>query len=227
MHAFARWALPALLVAAPAAALADDPAPFRIGVGGSFDVGTFVAASSFFGPSVSTRFTNVTVPVWIGSLRVEPEIGYASASVENKDTFEGVTETESVSSSAFRLGGTVAWSWELVERTRLYVGPRIGVIFRSTEDESSTSEPGSVTIQRTTSATDFFVGAALGGEAFLTPNFSLGVEAQATYVNFGEPETERKPAPEPPPDPDLVEQSSTDGSTFGTQVLISARVYFL
>ncbi|WP_373044856.1 outer membrane beta-barrel protein [Vulgatibacter sp.] len=219
----ARWALPALLAALPLSAAAQEEKPFRIGIGGSVDVANINLVGSERVTFLPVGFSNVSVPMWFGALRIEPEFGYLATSAEETFSFEGDRESFELDTSAFRLGGGIAWSVPVEERTRIYFGPKLGVIFRSSEEKESVrfgEEEDSQTTKVT--STDFWIGAAVGGEAFLTPNFSLGIEAQLNYVDLGEPEVEFDPEPEGQ-QPDI----EVDASLLSTHALFTARIYFL
>ena len=246
MNRFVRRVALALIVASPLGAAAQDvveprpvPKPFRIGVGGSFELtnilvldidGNETLANGF----VPTSFTDVTIPMWIGEhIRIEPHVGWLESGGERRTTFEGeLLDQEEASISAFRIGTGVAWAWDVAERTKVYVGPRFGLVFNTREEEEFERIPPDLEgarTTRTTTSTDFWIGAAVGGEAFLTEAFSLGLEAQLNYVSFGEPDVDVDvdPEPEPQPEPEPGPVTDRDSGLWTTRLAIFARVYFL
>ena len=174
-----RWALPALLATMPLAATAQDDAVAartRVGIGASVNMG----GVGLLGVESGIAFTpigmmNLHLPILTaGGLRIEPEFGYFNYSSSNSFAESSTT--------ALRLGVGVAWAWEPLERTSLYVGPKIGLSFRSTDYDQ---DEGGFDVLEDDDATDFWIGAAVGGEGFVTEGFSLGLEAQLNYINFG------------------------------------------
>jgi len=185
------FVLPALLAAAvPATASARDAADrTRVGVGASVNMGGIGLLGVESGISFAPLGTmNLHVPIRTAAgFRLEPEIGYTNFSDDHS------------SWSAFRFGLGLAWSWMPLDRTLLYAGPKFGLTIRSTEYDAVIEE-----FSEEEDATDFWIGAAVGGEGFVTDGFSLGLEAQLSYVDFGE----------------------SDDSAVSTNALFFGRFYF-
>lgn len=204
---------------------------FRIGIGAAVDLATFeifrdtsvsnTLGTQFTGSEVNISpggFTALQVPIWIDDLRIEPEIGYYRASQEadfDRGDFGGQKTT--VVASGLRLGAGVAWAFEVAERTWAYVGPRFGVVLR---DESQEMEVEGESQEVTLSSTDLWIGLGLGGEAFLTPGFSVGVEGQLNYYSLGDPRVSVAPAEGIDLDPGDLSRS-----IINTNALIFGRVY--
>lgn len=210
-----------MAASAVAPATASAQSDFRIGIGASVEMTRVDVGGDDEIAWLPIGGANLRVRIWIGSLRIEPEIGDLRLRVETRSSFDGETSSFDIAQSAFRIGTGIAWSFAPDESTRIYFGPRFGLIFHALEFEESDSfldETFSEKQER--SATDFCIGASVGGQAFLTKRFSLGIEAQINYVNLGEPEVERTPAEEEPI------RSEFDGSILSTRALFLARFYF-
>lgn len=115
--------------------------------------------------SLQDNQTEIGLPIWGSSFVVEPYISFASVSSVGKDLGAGALLRFNL-----RQGEAVP-----------YFGFRLGVLYLSPEEGDS--------------VTDFVLGPALGGEYFLSPNFSLGVEAQVNLAisderssRFGNPD---------------------------------------
>jgi hypothetical protein len=120
------------------------------------------------------------------NFRIEPEFGIYSS--EREASLSGITgpstsQTESFSST--RLGISLFYRAPVAESFAILVGPRAGFVWLSSEEKVTGTDPES----ESTSESDFYAGAALGGEYMLSNNFGIGAEAQLNYVSLGEPET--------------------------------------
>lgn len=115
----------------------------------------------------------ISVPVTTSSFRLEPEVGYFRYSQSQNDN----------SYTSSRLGlGTGVFHVSRHESTLLQLGGRVGIARRSTSIDGSGGD-------QSTSATDFFIGPAVGGEYYLSDQFSIGIEARFLYMNHGTPDT--------------------------------------
>ena len=143
----------------------------------------------------------ITVPIITSpGFRIEPEVGYFSAS--EKATVSGTTYEESVSS--WRIGVGI-FPQKMYEDFTLYYGGRVGYI-----SQKQTSEGGSDKDEETT--TGFFLAPAIGGEHNFSDHFSIGAEAQVVYATLTNEEDDR--------------DYDVDLSLFDTRGLIFFRFYF-
>ncbi|MCK4558614.1 MAG: outer membrane beta-barrel protein [Calditrichia bacterium] len=143
----------------------------------------------------------ITVPIITSpGFRIEPEVGYFSAS--EKATISGTTYEESVSS--WRIGVGI-FPQKMYEDFTLYYGGRVGYI-----SQKQTSEGGGSIDEETT--TGFFIAPAIGGEHNFSDHFSIGAEAQIVYATLTNEEDDR--------------DYDVDLSLFDTRGLIFFRFYF-
>jgi hypothetical protein len=152
----------ALLAAAASPLMAQEPeriAP-TWGLGVSLTPAALVSSSGQFIP---IGLGNLYLPIYAASgLRLEPEFGLLRTSTSSGSF--------SNSSTSLRLGVGVFGMLRDRGPTRIYLGPRVGLI--ATSSGSSTSR------------TDMYVTGALGGEHFFGPHFSLGGEVQLQYLSL-------------------------------------------
>lgn len=152
----------------------------QIGIGISFEpVRLYEFGSTTI--SYTTIPVSIYVPINIRSrFRLEPELGVFA--FKNELTNEYRTLTTTISS--IRVGIGAFYLLTPSSDLSLYVGPRVGVCFVSSEiSEQST------TIASTDKMTerDFSYGLGLGAEYFPASQVSFGGEAQFNYTNFGNP----------------------------------------
>jgi hypothetical protein len=115
--------------------------------------------------SLQDNHTEIGLPIWGSSFVVEPFLSFASVSDAGKD-----------------LGVGALFRFNLKQGDAVpYFGVRVAMLYFSPEEGDS--------------VTDFVAGPALGGEYFLSPHFSLGVEAQVNIAisdeassRFGNPD---------------------------------------
>lgn len=132
--------------------------------------------------SLQDNQTEIGLPFWTSpGLVVEPFLSFASASDVGKD---------------LAFGALIRFNLKRGEAVP-YLGVRLGMLHFSPEEGDG--------------VTDFVLGPALGGEYFLSPSFSLGVEAQVNVAlsdemssRFGNP----------------------DGTNINTATMVTATFYF-
>jgi hypothetical protein len=112
------------------------------------------------GASIQNEQFDIILPIWLGEKFVlAPAVGFLIAE-------DLGTEVDLGAMARFYFSnGTIA----------PYIGPKLGAILFSPAN-------GSTTI-------DVLAGAMLGGEYFLHPQFSLGVEAQLNFIFSGDAST--------------------------------------
>jgi hypothetical protein len=126
-------------------------------------------------------------------------------------------EVAGLRTTTFRFLLGIQWATKLSRDTFAYVGPKVGLQTRSISLQSNLDDrPGELTVR----AVDFWLGAAGGGEAFLTRHFSLGVEVGFYYLNQGSPSILGV-------DPSDAEDALDDLWLLSTQGMLAARIYFL
>lgn len=206
------WLLAAGLVVLPGAAPAQQQTPtgFTLGIGVFLNPGALVTddgdLNSLFLP---VGLGNFTIPILVANrIRIEPELGYTK--VGSTFEFPDGSSTSSMSVSRYGLNGHVV----LFDRggLRPYAGLRVGTI-RASESYAYTS--GSFQDEGKRTRSDWYVGAALGGEYFFSPHFSLGGEVQLNRVGIGDEKEDGAPSE---PDNDSVTLWSTTG-------LVGLRLY--
>lgn len=234
MRAFSLWAV-VFLVGISAARAEGEAAPreegavdypaVRVGLG----IGLASRPLALLGDDAvagsPATLANVQVPFYLGRhLRLEPEFGMISQSgglVPGNALLGRVTDVARVRTHVFRFLVGLQWATEVAEDTVAYVGPKVGLQTRSVEldflPELETFDDDEI------DAVDFWLGVSVGGEAFLTRNFSLGVEAGLYYLNQGESSLAALQAL----DPELPDHSDDAPWTLSTQGSIAARIYFL
>lgn len=151
----------ALAAASPAIAQEKGQAAAeksRIGVGVSLT--TFDIATASVGSPVATP-ADIYVSIDLGQLRIEPSLGI------NHFSIDGGTKATS-----FNLGVGALLLFKQARTASVYVGPRLFLDFVSTKNGAGFSDSG----------TDFTLAAALGGEWFADPHFSLGAEARLGFT---------------------------------------------
>jgi len=164
--------------AEPAVEERSDPKGPFFGVGAALLLQPIELAgneSQFFVQQVGT--SAILLPIHVEELRLEPEISFTR--YRSPVPFVGDFGAVGARVSLLRLGIGAAYQWDLVEDTRAYAGARFGLQLASTKLDQFGEE---LTFDRT----DLFFGFALGGEAFLTERFSLGVEARIEYLDYGD-----------------------------------------
>lgn len=161
------------------------------------------AAQQEFRPRVGigielTNLGNVYVPIDLApNLRLEPLVGVGTI-----DRDAGVDVKE------YALGIGAFYVVPVGQQAHLYVGPRVG--FRRLDE----TDPPNTTIK----ATDWWIGAALGGEFLAHPRVGFGGEAEILYASMGKHEATAGGPPE------VVQRSAT---AVGTQGLVFVRFYLL
>ncbi len=134
-------------------------------------------------------------PITFGNFRIEPEIGYIRSAQSDDNV--------SITNSTFQLGSGFLGLHEIVDRTRLYYGARLGLSHSSVEaDFNGEFAPD----DESESRTNFYIGPALGTEYMPNDHFSLGGEAQLLYTSIDDPDS--------------------DISLINTRTTLFVRVYF-
>jgi hypothetical protein len=149
-------ALAALALAAPAFAQQQPPpaSEHRSQLG----IGVSITPSAVVSPTIE-----VYLPIQVGpALRIEPSLGIATV---NQPT--GGTDTSDIT-----LGVGVFLQQRVAQPVDLYVGGRLKLNFASV-DTGATDDSG----------TDFIIAAAIGGEYYLVPKFSIGLEGQLGFFS--------------------------------------------
>ncbi len=120
-------------------------------------IGVAIGGTNGFAPEIY-------VPIRVApELRIEPSIGILTSDISG-----------GTSRSDFVLGVGVFWVKPLAAAADMYLGGRLKLDFAKT-DNGVTSE----------SDTNVTIAAALGGEYYLVPHFSLGVEGQLGHYDVG------------------------------------------
>lgn len=161
-----------LLVSLPTAAQPQEGA--AVGFGVSINSLSIAAGVGDDGGTASLTPVNFSVPITTRSFRIEPEIGFARTSQS--------TEESSRTRSVFNVG-TRLFLISRYDDAQFLFGGRIGISHRSSSTEIDFEDR-----DESTSATDFSIGPAVGGEYYFNNHFSIGVEARFTYVNVGSPD---------------------------------------
>lgn len=233
MRAFSLWAVVFLLGAATAQASESDETAdldpiefptFRVGIG----IGLTSRPLVFFGDESTAgspaSFTNIQIPFYLGEhFRLEPEFGIFSQSgplLPGNSLLGSLFDFGQVRTHVARFLLGLQWSTEIASRTIVYLGPKVGLQTRSMKFEVVEELEARDTKIK---AVDFWLGATLGGEAFLTRNFSLGVEAGFYYLNQGESSL----AALQDLLAELPDQRNASPWVLSTQGSIAARIYFL
>ena len=142
------------------------------------------------------------------NFRLEPGIGFVSASSGTEALGETKATSKSTSSIGLSLGAL--YQTRPSENFNLYAGPRLGVVLNSGESNDGTTTTSG-------SATNVVALLAVGGEHYFSERFSLGAEADLGYLMAGEPTVEVTPAPAAaaPAEPKATSSAvSTGGQVF-------------
>jgi hypothetical protein len=145
--------------------------------------------------------STITVPMDLSpSFRLEPEIGFASAS----DEFKLNDFISEESSTSWKIGAGI-FGLNKYDVFTLYYGGRVGYVTQTLKEVSGSDSDE-------LSSSGFYVAPAIGGEHYFSDHFSLGGEAQFVYTSIGTT-----------PDEGDWEQ---DLSVFNTRVLVFIRFFF-
>jgi outer membrane protein with beta-barrel domain len=151
-----KFSLAAVALAALTAASAAHAAPAAATAGPTVGIGVAITPNDLFFPG--RRTVEILVPIGLTpQFRLEPEIGIITRNTPGPDT------------SDFTIGTGIFYTLRSSQSVDMYVGGRIKLNFVDNGVDSGT---------------DFFLLGALGGEYFLTPKFSLGLEGQFGYYNL-------------------------------------------
>lgn len=197
------------------AAQAQEKRP-QVGVGVSLDVTPTGDFSLFDELHLTGRTGNIHVPIQVAPrVRLEPMIGYAH---ESQETTNG-SATFKASGTLWRVGVGLLFQLSSHEDFQAYAGGRVGLARRSAKfTDSDPNFPPPTTTKASQKNT--FLAAALGGEFYFSPRFSLGGEAQLVYTDLGDVKASANPAP-PFPTPGVGES----GNELTTAGLIVVRWY--
>jgi hypothetical protein len=122
---------------------------------------------------------NISLIIKNNFFRFEPSFGYFTTS---RDHSEGGSSSEN-STTNIRLGAVIALNNNNIESMNLYYGIDIGLILNTNSYSYNSIYSNESNDQ---SKTDFFVGAAVGGEYMFIKYFSLGGEINLNYISFGQ-----------------------------------------
>ena len=143
----------ALLALSFTAAAQERP---KVGIG----IGIYPFATPTANPATVSRTVEVYVPIAIApNFRLEPSFGLAT---DNQPSNSNNLDTRDFT---FGIGGF--YVGRLAPTVDLHMGGRLKLNFAKVENQLGVSDSG----------TDFSLAAALGGEYYLVPRFSLGLEA--------------------------------------------------
>ncbi|MBC8042334.1 MAG: outer membrane beta-barrel protein [Rhizobacter sp.] len=231
---------------------ATQGTPVKIGIGVTFGAAaqSFLIQGSytFYSPSGSNYYYSfyryapvfsVLVPIQIGNtLRIEPEIGFASNTTENKYSagtsgfppYPYPPQSSKQTDTDFRIGLGGFYVFGQGQSLRPYLGGRVSLVsFNSFVEStifSTTYSPTGQPIYSTSIQTVRFnaigwsVAAAVGGDYFFAENFSLGGEIQFGYAALGNPKVEFTPASSVPTTTEYTQ------SQWQTRGFVAVRFYF-
>jgi hypothetical protein len=146
-------------------------------------------------------YSAITIPIILSpTFRLEPEVGYFSASQEA--SISGTKVEESITSWTIGAG---IFPQKVYTDFTLYYGGRVGYI-----SQKMTSEAGANKEEDNTSG--FYIAPAIGGEHNFSDHFSIGAEAQVVYASLTNEEDDR--------------EYDVDISLFDTRGLVFFRFYF-
>ncbi|MBI5471024.1 MAG: outer membrane beta-barrel protein [Ignavibacteriae bacterium] len=171
------------------------------------------------------------VPIHVNErFRLEPAFGFSSSGNETvtsstNPTSRPVTGIRNYSSVFVGLSG-----YYVIPHSPsfdVYIGPRLGVSFLSTEYENSDFYGGTnpVKFRSETKETDFVIGAACGAEFFPVSQLSVGGEFQFNYTSFGNPDMTQTYTP--PQTSIYTTKYERKRHLWSTDVLFFLRWYFL
>ncbi len=174
----------------------------RVGLGVGLPTGgelSTLFAQTQAGSNAGIIPPQIYVPIdFTSSFRLEPQIGFVTSSQSGGD------------SAAYYTFGTGAfYVMQLAQQAHLYVGGRLLIGL-----ERSETQVGGFTAK--TKGTDFFLGAAFGGEILPHPRLGIGAEAEIGRWGIGDRDT-------------TVAGNTTTtsgGSAWQTQGIIFVRFYF-
>ncbi len=190
----------ALALAFPALAQQAAPSHPRVGLGVSLNTTTLGLTT----PSNSTAFVRpkLYVPFFVApNIRLEPEIGWLSATDDNTSTTD----------HAFDLGIGGLFIKNMSPNVDLYGGARFALIWTQSE-----ADIGGGVIQRVRQR-NFSFAPVVGGEYRPSPWFSVGVEGQLEFVFLGDEDVNTGG----------VTTTGRGGSAWGLEGLLFVRVYVL
>jgi len=160
----------ALSLAGPAAAqtrVTSTPPTASTYDSGRPKVGLGISVVPLIDPAGVARTVEIYVPVLVApQFRLEPSLGWASS---NGPT--GAQDTRDVT-----LGLGLFYVQNLAAPVDLYAGGRIKLNFAHLETGPANARVG-------TSGTDVVIAAALGGEYYVVPRFSVGLEGQLGFYS--------------------------------------------
>lgn len=199
------------------AADADELVPIRVGIGVGLVSRPFTLLGDDSTVGTSASFANLQIPVYIGSrLRIEPEFGYFHQSGGVGSGLAGfISKDSNLKITSVRALVGVQYALPITDSTTTYLGPKAGL-----QSRSITARLESRNMEGEIRAVDFWIGGAVGGEAFLTSHFSLGVELGFYYLSLGRTTVSAESIEVEEDKGDRQWILSTSGS-------FSARLYFL
>lgn len=209
-----RIATALLLAAAPLAAQqAAGAAGPRIGLGLTLNATNLLVFDSDELLFLPAGFNNFLVPIQVNQrLTVEPEFGVFHSSASSS----GSGSSSSSRSTNLRVGVGLLTSMAERGGLRPYFGPRVGVVRSSSSSHSTFSGGGSSDL--TSKQNSWYASGVVGAQYFFSRHFSLGGEAQLTYLHLGQPEETGAGGPSP-----SVERHQ---SILGTAGVVMVRCFF-
>ncbi len=163
MKNFVRLALAACALALAVPAAAQQTQRPTLGFGISF--------VPFAQPSADLPTVELYLPIRVApAFRLEPSLGIYSRNEPSPGTDR----------RDITVGVGAFWVKQLAAPADMYVGGRLRLNFA---DAKTTFANGTTASD---SDTDIFIAAALGGEYYLVPQFSLGLEGELGYYDHGD-----------------------------------------
>lgn len=180
----------------------------HVGVGIAMPVSQWMSLFDSLSSDVSfLSAPEISVPIQVGSLRIEPSLGFLSGSTED-------TEAEEKATARVIDFGVGAYYAVRTEQSHIYVGPRLAMSSYSSES-TSTADDG-IDVSRT--QTNLKLSAVVGGEYFLSPSFAIGAEGRLSYTKLGKPTIKV--------DGEKLDESSSSHSMTNTDGLLFLRFFF-
>lgn len=147
------------------ALLAAAPAAHAQAAGDRHQFGLGIGANASFGDTIGAFPFELYFPIRIApQVKIEPSLGFQTGDSDTTDFSE------------FMLGVGVFAVKRVSAPVDLYYGGRLKLDFVSRDNGPGTNVDG----------TDFYLAGAAGGEYFVVPQFSLGLEANLGYYSLGD-----------------------------------------
>ncbi|MDP4199656.1 MAG: outer membrane beta-barrel protein [Bacteroidota bacterium] len=204
----------------------QNDSAFHIGLGVSITTNVAVLGSENNRDpfsDVTLSAVNFLIPMRFSAFKIEPEIGYVSSSYSSP-LYNG--SGRDVTFGLLHFGSGFYYLIPVASGASVYIGPKLGIEAYN-ETDKATDSLFSSGIQISTdnySRTDFFAGLVFGGEYFFSRAFSMGVEAEVEYLNYG---TLTRTTTITPASPSTSQSApSPTGHQLNTKAAAIARIYF-